>query len=294
MIKRRKRAGEGGTSRGLVVSVLVAGLALLGAVAFGVARGVGALVGLWREQYRVEDQELNVVVEAKKSIRPNPALRDTITFCFGLTNGANLATLPFADLRLRFLDSYPNFRDIQIERKLPDRVVITVDEREPLARVAPPRGRAASNRVVDREGVVFRFLPNTALLPVIREADAVPTPPGKRLSGHAAAALRLVEVAAQPDLADLRVLEVNTSHKDYLLVTLGNYDRVKLAWDRMDDDTRAARESLRRQLRHLKSVIETSLTPRATVWIATDFGKPCRIYASDPARNGNQQRTPSP
>ena len=246
--------------------------------------GIGALAGIWREQYRVEDRDLDVVITTGKMVHP-----DVITLRFGLTNGANLATIPFEDLRLKLLDRIPNIRDIQIERRLPNRVNIAVLEREPIARVAPPRGRAVSDRVADQEGVVFRFSSNTALLPIIHEADSTPTPPGKRLTGHAAAALRLVEVAAQPELADLRVLEVNTSHKDYLFVTLGNYDRVKLAWDHMDEDSRLSRESLQRQLRHLQSVVNANITPRTTVWIATDFGKPSRIYASDPARNGNQQ-----
>ena len=57
----------------------------------------------------------------------------------------------------------------------------------------------------------------------------------------------------------------------------------------MDEDSRLSRESLQRQLRHLQSVVNANITPRTTVWIATDFGKPSRIYASDPARNGNQQ-----
>ncbi len=290
MISRKQKDVRGsGATRGLVATAIGAGLLLFAAIGIGVSFGIGALADIWREQYRVEDRDLDVVITTQKSILPLSILRDTITYCFGLTNGVNLATLPFADLRLKFLDSYPNFRDIKIERGLPSRVVITVDEREPIARIAPPRGRANSNLVVDREGVVFRFSLNTALLPIIHEADSTSTPPGKRLTGHAAAALRLVEVAAQPELADLRVLEVNTSHKDYLFVTLGNYDRVKLAWDHMDEDSRLSRESLQRQLRHLQSVINANITPRTTVWIATDFGKPSRIYASDPARNGNQQ-----
>ncbi len=285
MISRKKRGvREAGATRGLVVSAIGAGVVLLAAVGTGLAFGIGALADVWRGQYRVEDRDFDVVVTTGKMVHP-----DVITLHFGLTNGANLATIPFADLRLKLLDRVPNIRDIQIERRLPNRVNIAVLEREPLARVAPPRGRAVSDRVADQEGVVFRFSSNTALLPIIREADPTPTPPGKRLTGHAAAALRLVEVAAQPEFADLRVLEVSTSHKDYLLVTLGNYDRVKLAWDRMDDDSHLSRESLRRQLRHLQGAINASMTPRTTVWIATDFGKPSRIYASDPARNGNQQ-----
>ena len=270
MISRKQKGVRGsGATRGLVATAIGAGLLLFAAIGIGVSFGIGALVGIWREQYRVEDRDLDVVITTGKMVHP-----DVITLRFGLTNGANLATIPFEDLRLKLLDN---------------RVNIAVLEREPIARVAPPRGRAVSDRVADQEGVVFRFSSNTALLPIIHEADSTPTPPGKRLTGHAAAALRLVEVAAQPELADLRVLEVNTSHKDYLFVTLGNYDRVKLAWDHMDEDSRLSRESLQRQLRHLQSVVNANITPRTTVWIATDFGKPSRIYASDPARNGNQQ-----
>ena len=285
MISRKQKGVRGsGATRGLVATAIGAGLLLFAAIGIGVSFGIGALAGIWREQYRVEDRDLDVVITTGKMVHP-----DVITLRFGLTNGANLATIPFEDLRLKLLDRIPNIRDIQIERRLPNRVNIAVLEREPIARVAPPRGRAVSDRVADQEGVVFRFSSNPALLPIIHEADSTPTPPGKRLTGHAAAALRLVEVAAQPELADLRVLEVNTSHKDYLFVTLGNYDRVKLAWDHMDEDSRLSRESLQRQLRHLQSVVNANITPRTTVWIATDFGKPSRIYASDPARNGNQQ-----
>lgn len=285
MISRKQKGVRGsGATRGLVATAIGAGLLLFAAIGIGVSFGIGALAGIWREQYRVEDRDLDVVITTGKMVHP-----DVITLRFGLTNGANLATIPFEDLRLKLLDRIPNIRDIQIERRLPNRVNIAVLEREPIARVAPPRGRAVSDRVADQEGVVFRFSSNTALLPIIHEVDSTPTPPGKRLTGHAAAALRLVEVAAQPELADLRVLEVNTSHKDYLFVTLGNYDRVKLAWDHMDEDSRLSRESLQRQLRHLQSVINANITPRTTVWIATDFGKPSRIYASDPARNGNLQ-----
>lgn len=286
MISRRKRAGarDGKATRGLAAAAVCAGLVFLGAVAFGAACGVGALADVWRAQYRVADRDFDVVVTTGKMVHP-----DVIVYHFGLTNGANLATIPFADLRLKLLERVPNIRDLQIERRLPSRVNIAVVEREPLARVAPPRGRVQSDRVADKEGVVFRFSSNTSLLPVVRESGAAPTPPGKRLAGHAAAALRLIEAAAQPELADLRVLEVDTSHKDYLFVTLGNYDRVKLAWDGMDDDTRTARDSLRRQLRHLQSALNANMTPRTTVWIATDFGRPSHIYASDPARNGNQQ-----
>ena len=283
MISRKKKnAAEGVPHGGLIATLLLGGGILVG-LAFGAKIGIGALIDIWREQCRVEDQELDVVITTGKMVHP-----DVITMHFGLTNGANLALIPFEHLRSTLLDSRPSIRDIKIERRLPNRVTVDVVEREPIARVSTRTSRAETGRVADLEGVVFRFSNNTALLPLIREAAPSPTPPGKRLAGHAAAALRLVDVASQPEFADLRILEVDTSHPDYLLVTLSSYDRVKLAWDHMLENTRLSGESLRRQLKHLTEAMSTHLAPNTTMWNATDFGKEGRIYAGPLPRLGNQ------
>ena len=78
------------------------------------------------------------------------------------------------------------------------------------------------------------------------------------------------------------VLEVETHHTDYLLVTFGNYDSAKIAWANMNEDTRQSRESLHTQLTRLSQVIATRLTPQATLWLATDWGPHSRITASGP------------
>lgn len=286
MIKSSKNKNKNKHNKGLLPRVIVAallGLLVLGVVGTGAAMGVGVLKGIWLEQCRVTDRELDVVITTGKMVHP-----DVVILQFGLTNGANLATIPFADLRANLLQKSPNIRDIRIERRLPNRVTIDVVEREPLVRVVADRTRRETGRVADAEGIVFRFSSNTSLLPLIRENSTPPTPPGKRLTGNAAAAIRLVEVASQPELSALRILEIDTSHTDHLLVTLGNYDRAKIAWDHMHDDSRLSRESLRRQLKHLSDTIATHLTPNTTLWIATDWGPGGRIYSSDPARGGNQ------
>ncbi len=283
MISRRKKNTRANGAPRIVILVILAALVLLAVLGTGLFMAFSLLKDIWQEQCRVEDREVNVVITSGKMVHP-----DVITYRFGLTNGVNLAQIPFADLRLKLLQDVPNIKDIKIERRLPNRVTIEVIEREPIARIAPPRGRVETGRVADLEGVVFNFSRDTALLPVIRETGPPATPPGKKLSGFAAAALRLVDVAAQPDLADLRVLEVDTSHKDYLLVTLGNYDRVKIAWDHMEEDSRLARDSLTKQLKRVSKAINVNITPRTTLWIATDWGTPGRVYASDSSRNGNQ------
>lgn len=269
-----------------VVVAIVTLLVLLAAALTGVAFGVSSLRKTWREQCVVTDRELDVVIDNRKDEQRRMVHPDIITLYFGLTNGANLATIPFADLREKLLGRIPNIADLKIERRLPNRVTITVVEREPAVRIATLKGRADSGRVADLEGVVFPFSSNVSALPVIREATT--TPAGKRLTGMAAAAVRLVEEAALPDLADLSVLEVDTTHADYLLVTLGDYSRARIAWDRMCEDTRVSRTSLTNQLTRLSKAIATRVITQPTLWHATDYGSPGRVFAKDPARSAAQ------
>ena len=269
-----------------VVVAIVTLLVLLAAALTGMAFGVSSLRKTWREQCVVTDRELDVVIDNRKDEQRRMVHPDIITLYFGLTNGANLATIPFADLRKKLLDRIPNIADLKIERRLPNRVTITVVEREPAVRIATLKGRADSGRVADLEGVVFPFSSNVSALPVIREASS--TPAGKRLTGMAAAAVRLVEEAALPELADLSVLEVDTTHADYLLVTLGDYSRARIAWDRMCEDTRVSRTSLTNQLTRLSKAIATRVITQPTLWHATDYGSPGRVFAKYPARSATQ------
>lgn len=286
MISRKKNTKDNGGRHIAVVAVCL-GLLLLAGIGVGAALVIGKLTEIWQEQCRVNDPEIQAVIDNRSTRK---MVHDEIVIThFNLTNGANLATIPFAELRRELLDRVPNIRDIRIERTLPNRVTVKVDERNPIARVGL-RGRngASGGRVADLEGVVFRYSSNTETLPLIREAASPPTAPGKRLSGFAAAALRLVDIASQPEFADIRILEIDTASPDYLLVVLSNQDRVKIAWDRMLDDTSHARESLKKQLKRVVGAINAKITPNTTVWIATDWGTPGRVFASPPTRNGNQ------
>ena len=274
------------------IAVAVSLLVIAAAACCGLAIGGGALSAIWREQFRVQDSAIDVVVTSSgKNVTPA-----TIVYYFGLTNGANLATIPYDELRKSLIARIPNIHDISIERRLPRRVTVDVKEREPAVRIAPPKGASDSGLVADYDGVVFRTY-NSPRLPIIRESSEIRHTAGHRLEGHARAALQLVHLLAEvadgksdapPALADLRVLELDTSKKDYLLVTLGDYSTAEIAWDHMGEDSEIAHQSLRRQLVHLAQAIATRLTPRATRWIATEYEKGGRVYAADPARLGER------
>lgn len=254
----------------------VGALLLLALATAGVVLGFNKLRSICNEQCRVIDHDLDVVVTTPgKMVQP-----DVITLHFGLTNGANLAEIDFASLRQKLMSRVPNIRDIRIERRLPNRVTIDVTEREPVARVAGTGKDSPSGLMTDTEGVIFRFARSAASFPVVRTGPETKLKPGERLVGRAAAALRLVETAALPDFLKLNVQEANATHPDYVTVTLGNYSRAKVAWEHMDEDTHSARDSLKRQLMRLSQALATGLASPTATWIATDYGTPGRVYAS--------------
>ena len=290
MIKRNKNIkGESAARRMAVLSaILLAGAA---ATCCGLVISVGALRDVWREQFGVRDTRIDVVVSSSGNI----VQPDVITIHFGLTNGANLATIPFKELRASLMKRIPNIRNLKIERRLPRRVTIDVEERVPAVRIAPPKGKSDSGRVADFDGVVFRYF-NSDPMPIIRESAEHSASPGERLAGNAAAALQLIKFLAdaadakgessEPELADMRVLEIDTSKRDYLFVTFSDYSTAEIAWDRMGEGTERSSASLKRQLVHLAQAMAAHLTPRTTRWIATDFGPGGRVSAMDPSRTG--------
>ena len=147
------------------IAVAVSLLVIAAAACSGLAIGGGALSAIWREQFRVQDSAIDVVVTSSgKNVKP-----DTIIYYFGLTNGANLATIPYENLRKGLIARIPNIKDIKVERRLPRRVTVDVKEREPAVRIAPAKGSPSSGLVADYDGVVFRTF-NSPPLPIIREA----------------------------------------------------------------------------------------------------------------------------
>lgn len=247
-------------------------------VAIGLIIGFDRLKEIWQEQCRITDFEDQVSIASGKMVKS-----DVIADIFGIKLGANLAKIDFADRREKALEKIPNLRDIRISRRLPNRVTITIEEREPIARMGIRNGKSDTGKVVDSESVVFYCARGTQLLPIIREAHAPGSAAGTKLGARARAALRLVEACRDTEFQELGILDVDTSPSDYLLATINtgaSYARLKIAWEDMDAPaTPASRTSLNRQLQHVRDAIRTRLGDGAVIWNATDFSSPGRIYA---------------
>jgi len=183
-----------GVTAGLPHGVEVA-LTLLLFFAFS----AGGIWGGWKlfETYYFRSQNLfvlrnlsnHVTITTGKTLTP-----DLICEVLGLHEGINLFSLPIEQKRKELLEQAPNIRDISIVRRMPDKLAITITEREPIARVG------SNGRVVDEEGVVFIRYAGTGGLPIIKGSDEfTQIKPGDHLHGMNIAAVRLVNNALRPD-----------------------------------------------------------------------------------------------
>lgn len=259
---------ERGRNRGRMA---LAALFALAAIGVGLKFGYDALRDAYLEQCVIRDLAAQVEITSGKMVHPS-----TIAEEFGLKVGKNLATIDFAKRRAEVLAKIPNLRAIRVSRHLPDKVVIAAEERTPIAKMSVRGQKGVSGRVVDAEGVVFMCQRGTQTLPTIVETQAPGTRPGQRVADRTRAALRLVEACREPEYLEFGILSIDTSKHDFLIVTLGNYSRVKILWDDMDGESPQSRADLVRRLSLLRQAIRTKTTPETVIWNVTIPG---RVFA---------------
>ena len=250
--------------RGVLAAIATVALAV---ACTGIGFAYSFLRDLWHEQCVIADLATQVRINDGRMVRA-----DVITREFGLRNGANLALIDFAEKRRATLKKIPNLRNIVVRRRLPDGLEIEIEERSACVRVGVKGSRTSSNRVADSEGVVFSCaLASTGLLPVIREPASQTTRIGNVLGTRSLAALRLIEICGEK-FTDLGVREADVSNSDYILLTLGDYSRAKVAWEGMDNPSPSNTANLIKQLRHLSQAIASRVGAGVRVWNATQDG----------------------
>ena len=253
------------------------------AVVVALALGYRKLRSLYLEQAEIADYHAQVKIETGKMVRSA-----VLAEMFGLKKGANLATLDFAAKRKEILRRIPTLREIYITRALPGKVTIRAEERVPIVRLGIKGQRTETGRVADEEGVVFLCQRGTQMLPIIREVRAPGTALGQRLSARAAAALRLVQAVREPEFSDLGLLEIDLSRQDFLLLTLGNYSKVKICWEGMDAELEPGETPSEEQtadmlarLRNLLKAMRSRISSDTRIWNAT---LPDRVFADNQER----------
>jgi hypothetical protein len=195
---------------------------------------------------------------------------DIIAENLGLRKGVNLAHIDLARKREEILKKIPTLKSLSITRISPGSVRIVAEEREPVARMGIRGVRRVTGRVVDLDGMVFLCQRGTYHLPTISEPRAPGTRVGSRIAGRASAALALIEACQSPEFQELGVQDIDISRPDYLFVTLGDYSRLKIAWEGMDaEPTEKSRAVLRRRLEQLLRTVRSRVGTGTKIWNAT-------------------------
>jgi len=218
-----------------------------------------------RHLFVLKDVRKNVMITTGKTLTP-----DLICEVLGLREGINLFSLPIDLKRRELLEQAPNIRDLSIIRRMPDKMMINIIEREPLARIG------ANGRVVDEEGVVFVRYAGTGGLPLIKGSDELAqVKPGDRLHGLAMAAVDLVRNASRPECR-LRLLVLDAGKEDYLLLTLSDHRQAKIAWEGMEDREKNTEVKMQKQFDDLSVFMDSDVGRMCLMW---DARVPGRIAA---------------
>ena len=257
----KSKKNERSSHTGLFATIVIA---LVVAIGVGVVMAYEKLMVIYHEQCVITDMSAQVEITSGKMVHPS-----TIAEELGLRVGANLALIDFTEKRKQLLAKIPNLREVRITRRLPNRVVITAEERVPVARMELRGKNSVSGRVVDTEGMVFVWQRGTQALPAIRETLPPGTAAGQRIKGRTLAALRLVEACREPEFRDLNILEVDIAKPYFLVATMSTYSKVKIVWEGMDEQTPAAHADLVRKLGLLRKAIQSKAAPDAIIWNAT-------------------------
>lgn len=267
--KEGRRVTGVASGRGDTLKILYSGIALLFVLVLCVWGGWQ----LFKWHYRSPDglfilhnPHENLVINSGKSLTP-----DLVREVLELHEGVNLFSLNINLKRNELMEQAPNIKDLSIVRCMPDKMVINIIERDPVARVG------GNGRVVDEEGVVFIRYAGIGALPMIKPGEGTgdQLKPGDRLFGNDMAAVNMVMLAQNHEFTQ-RLLAVDASKRDFLLLTFADYRQAKFAWRGMGDAEKHSKTSLKNQYKQLGQAMDSEIGRPRLMWDAT---QPGRIFA---------------
>jgi len=248
-------------------ALVAVGVVLLAAAAAAIAFAYTYLRDVWREQCVIDDVPSQVTVHDGKLVKG-----DVVADALGLRKGANLAEIDFAKRRADVLARYPAIRDLTVTRHLPNRVEISIEEREPVVRMNVRGHKGDTGRVADTDGVVFISSSGTQMLPLIWESTAPGTAKGQRLGGAALGALVLLETC-RDQFRELNVIEADVSKSDHIVIVLGtDYSRATIDWPGRENPSEATKADLVERLTNLRHSYTSRVDDSIREWDATQPG----------------------
>ncbi len=233
----RVRARRASHHRNRRVLLVISKVVLTIAVCAGLY--YGARTGLSRFFFDNPEYRLSTI-----AIRTDGTLqRDQVLKAGGLQEGLNIFSVNLARVHDR-LQQLPQIDEVQVERKMPNEVDISITERKPIAwitsekTVADPFASEAAF-LVDARGILMKekkLLPEYLALPLITGCSSEALVPGKTVdSFEAKAALELLRLTTTSFMQTrFQIREVDVSKGYCLLVTDKNHTRVTFGFDDLE------------------------------------------------------------
>jgi cell division protein FtsQ len=199
----------------ICATVLV--VALLGGATFGAKSAMNALF-FANPDYLVKSIE----VTSDGSLS-----RDSILTAAGVGQGQNIFSIELPKVQQRLI-ALPQVEDCRVERILPDKIVISVQERRPVAWVVPPDTSSGSFNfedayLVDRRGILLKTKSLAAEylgLPLIVGVNTSNCQEGQPLELDVVkAALDLIHISSEVLQARFQIQSIDVSKKYCLIVT---------------------------------------------------------------------------
>ena len=173
-----------------------------------------------------------------------------------LAGASNLFALNIAEKRDFLQKKVPRVKSVKISRRLPGELIIEVQERTSIARLE----MSGYYLTVDREGCVLGPSSGASQLPVISGHAMPGLRPGLRLGGTPVMnALEVFDVCETTQIRDLfKVLRIDVRNREALELSLGNGERVRLAWPQMGKGDALERDHLEQKLLKLAEILKTA------------------------------------
>ena len=148
-----------------------------------------------------------------------------------VSEGQNLFDVDIAQIS-RNLEQTPRVRRAEVRRQLPDTLVIRVEERNPLARIA--EGAVGIPMAVDRDGFVLGPSGGRGLVLVTGVGESGLAPGSVIRESKTLDALQVLDLCDQSRLKVLlQIQSINVRNEDYLELILASGARVELGRDQL-------------------------------------------------------------
>lgn len=187
-----------------------------GAKALALVVGISGLVG-WCTYFLWFSPATRLVPAGVEITGEHYVVRGELMSVFAADMGRSVLRVPL-DRRLDRLDAIPWVRQAAVERVLPDRLVVRIEERKPVAFLSTPSGM----KLIDAEGVILgRPAGANFNLPVVSGLDAR-TPQAERARRVALFSEFLKQIATVRRGAAGQVSQANLASADDVQATLVN------------------------------------------------------------------------